>query len=157
MNKARLTLWGLVYFVCLRADNTERHNDFRQNLAWVNGVADVASLFPRTKEEIAQRLSVYTESAQKAIDAIISIPDDKRTFVNTAQALDSLMALSDLAIARDVFYLTGLANPDAQLRKASQGASVRINDFLVDHVTNNIQIYRAFKTYVDGNATQNPE
>lgn len=147
-----LSLMLALCVVCCALGTNTKEDACRRNLAVIAYADDVVSLFPQNKEEIARCVSAYQASAQQAIDALIAVPKDQRTFANTAAVLDNVMFLSDLAIAYNVFYLAGYVSDDEAVRKASNDAALKINDFLVDQVKNNRAIYRALKEYVDGNA-----
>jgi len=113
---------------------------------------DVVLLFPKTVSEIKDRTARFTIKAKKAIDTIIAIPNEKRTFSNTAQALDKVTLLSDLAITGRAVSILELVSPDASIRKTAHDEIVKMTAFSVDNVTNNRELYLAFKAYVDENS-----
>jgi thimet oligopeptidase len=120
----------------------------------ISSVEDVVALFPTTVAQINTRIDVALQAAQKELVALIAIPDNQRTFANTALALDRIVSLSDLAIASRAIGALEHVSPDQAVREAAHNAVMKVNDFLVEHISNNVALYKAFKAYVDGNAAQ---
>src|SRR5688500_15189096 len=93
---------------------------------------DIISLFKLTPEEIVANTPFYIEQAKKIIDGIIAIPDNERTYANTARPLDEVCALSNLAIAQRVYEALELLHPDTAIRTAAHDAYITIQSFWVD-------------------------
>ncbi len=118
----------------------------------IKSIKDVKNLFPKTPQEIEQDTAKYIQEAKGAIDAIIAIPKEKRTFANTAKALDDLESRSNASIKASFFYMVKYLYPQQEMRDAAQQAVQRIEDFFIDNVSNNKKLYEAFKAYAQGNA-----
>ena len=116
----------------------------------INSIADVVALFPKTQEEIMQRVERTKQQASTAIAAIIAIPAEKRTFKNTAQALDRASHLFSAEVSS--VNMLEHVSPDEKLRDASRAASLQLREFAIDLFGNNQELYQAFKTYAEGNA-----
>ncbi|HLJ31419.1 MAG TPA: M3 family metallopeptidase [Candidatus Babeliales bacterium] len=114
-------------------------------------VTDIISLFDLTPTDIPVKTKQYLEEAHNIIDAIIAIPDDQRTFANTAQPLDELLALSNLMIVQRIFEALELLSPDQAIRNSAHDAYISIQAFWVDHVTSNKALYNAFMAYESQN------
>ncbi len=116
----------------------------------VNSVAEVVGLFPKTTAEINERVERAQRQATAAIAAIVAIPAEKRTFQNTAMAFDRTghQFATELASINMLKHVS----PDAQLREASEAASLKLHEFSIDMFSNNREVYRAFKEYAEGNA-----
>jgi thimet oligopeptidase len=111
----------------------------------------VKALFPTTPAQIEQETAYYLAQAQEQLDAILAIPDEKRTFANTAQAIDELESLSNLAIKYNTIELVVYVYPDDTMRKVALESSQKIREFLIDMGANK-KLYQAFKAYAEGNA-----
>jgi len=109
--------------------------------------ADIISLFDLTVDDIRTNTPLYIEQAKNVIDAIIAIPDDQRTYANTAQALDEVSSLSSLAIAHRIYEALELLHPNKEIRDAAHDAYITTQAFWVDHVTSNKALYNAFMAY----------
>src|SRR6266404_4135164 len=109
--------------------------------------SDIVSLFSLTPDDIATNTPLYIEQAKNIIDAIIAIPDDQRTFENTAKAFDDVCALSNLAIAQNIYGDLEILSPDAAIRDAAHDAYIAIQAFWVDYVSSNKALYHAFMAY----------
>lgn len=115
---------------------------------------DVKKMFAITPADITHRMQEAIADAQERIDAIIAIPNEKRTYENTMQAFDDLCAYSPLAILNPTFELLSMVHPDATMRDALQEAERGIRSYLIDHVSNNKALYDAIKSYATTNASQ---
>ena len=109
-------------------------------------------LFPKTTAEIKEQTDRYLAEATQAIDRIIAIPTDKRTFNNTARALSDLCSRSNIAIKEGVFEIVEYLYPEKEMRDTAHEVIQKIQEFFVDNVGNNKKLYEAFKAYVEGNA-----
>jgi len=114
-------------------------------------ITDIISLFAINPDDIPVQIDQYREEAQHIIDTIIAVPDDQRTFANTAQPLDELLALSHLMIIQRICEALELLSPDANLRNAAHDGSITIQAFWVDHVMSNKALYNAFMAYESQN------
>lgn len=108
---------------------------------------DIISLFAINKDDITTKTPLYIDEAKKIIDEICAIPDDQRTYANTARPLDEVCSLSNLAIALRVYEALELLHPDDALRNAAHDAYITIQAFFVDHITSNKALYNAFTAY----------
>ncbi|HEB41451.1 MAG TPA: hypothetical protein ENI08_00335 [Candidatus Dependentiae bacterium] len=124
----------------------------KQLIDQVENVEGVVDLFAIPAAAIPQKTDDYLKEAQNQLDQIIAIPDDQRTFANTANALDRVVGLSNAAIAEHIYEGLELLSPDEAVRNAAHSAVIRLRDFWVDQIMNNKKLYQAFKAYVEGNA-----
>lgn len=118
----------------------------------ITSLSDVKQLFPKTPQEIEQQTEQYIAEAKQAVDRIIAIPEEQRTFENTAKALDALAARDNLAIKYGAISVIEYLHPDKAMRDASHTAQEKIQAFLVEKLSNNKALYEAFKAYAQGNA-----
>jgi len=118
----------------------------------VESPQDVRDLFPASAREINEMVDQYIKDAQIALDAIIAVPTDKRTYANTVKALDIVESLSDLAIFAAVTEILQYTSPDDSVRKSAQDALVKIQEFAVDAMANNVALYKAIKSYAENQA-----
>jgi thimet oligopeptidase len=129
-----------------------KQKEGKRDLYRVKNSFDVIALFPTNIREIETLTDKYIKTAKDAIQRIIDIPDDKRTFINTAKALDTLEGLSDLTLFAYITEAMELTNPDEAMRKAAHNALIKIQEFAVDYISNNVDLYKALKAYVQHNA-----
>lgn len=118
----------------------------------IKSIEDVKALFPQSPQEIAHDTDRYIAETKKAVDAIIAIPHNQRTFANTAKALDDILARSNLKTKINAFEMMTYLHPDQAMRDRGHDAVKKIKEFSIDNISNNKQLYEAFKAYVDGNA-----
>lgn len=123
-------------------------------LADVKTPHDAIALFPKSPAEIKSRLESSLAQAQKEIDAIIAIPDEQRTYANTAQAFDHISAFSNAVINASVFNSIDMTYAEKTMRDAAREGLLRINTFFIDNIGTNKKLYEAFRAYAHGNATQ---
>ena len=117
----------------------------------VESVQDIIRLFPRTVDEIKVRVKKIKESAAKQINQILEIPDSERTFENTARAFDRASAYNFYIPLNTISILFYVSTEDS-LRNAAKQAEIELSEFIVDMFSQNVELYRAFKAYVEGNA-----
>ncbi len=117
----------------------------------LNSAQAIIGLFPKTAQEIKDNTQRYLAQAQQQLQDIIAFEDSKRTFENTVQAIDFVGCLSNLAIHDNIVGLVKEVHPDAALREAAQQAVQEIQAFWIDNLSDNKQLYQAFKAYVEGN------
>ena len=120
-------------------------------LTQLKTVDDLIALFPKTAREIEEKTKRYIEQLRTAIDNIIAIPADERTYENTAQALDYL-SLSNLNSFGAVCAILKEVSPDEAIRKAAQKALQEISEAEIDLLSSNVELYKAFAAYAQGNA-----
>jgi len=109
---------------------------------------DIAKLFAVDTQAIQHNLKTYLNDAQRCFDAIIALSDNDRTFANTAQALDNVLSLSNLAISQHIFHALDMLSPDAQVRHAAHEAAIEIQKFWDENIKSNKKLYDAFMGYV---------
>ncbi|HBR70448.1 TPA: hypothetical protein DIC20_03980 [Candidatus Dependentiae bacterium] len=111
---------------------------------------DVINLFPKTAEEINQRVQNLKIEVKSAVQKIIAIPNDKRIFANTVQAMDDIGVLSSKTMSP--IGLLREVSPEEPVRNASYAAILEWQPFAQEEVSKNIKLFEAFKAYFDGNA-----
>lgn len=145
---------GLVIIVILVVGlcifkRTQSH--MHKSLIAVQSVEDVVQLFAHDAHSIERCTQEYIKDAQQQLDAIIAISDDKRTWHNTAYALDRLIGASDLTIFMNAVSFLEMVSTDEAIREAAHKAIIAIHQALVD-IHMNPQLYAGFKAYAQGNA-----
>ncbi|MCX5925703.1 MAG: M3 family metallopeptidase, partial [Candidatus Dependentiae bacterium] len=118
----------------------------------IKTVEDLVKLFPTSAAQIDAIIDFYIKNTQKEIQAIIDVPANKRTFANTAFALDRVSSFSDLPIAINAISMLENLSPDKDIRDAAHKAIMRVGNFYVDSFSSNKKLFEAFKAYVEGNA-----
>jgi len=115
---------------------------------------DAVELFPNTVSKIQKVVDHYMSVVQESLDTLIDIPDDQRSFEKTAQALDNITSISNLAIIGHTLGGLEFLSPRKEIRDAAHAAIIKTQAFWVDAITSNKKLYRAFKAYVQGNANK---
>ena len=118
----------------------------------IQSIDDVKRLFPKNVQDIKRQTGPYLDQIRKDIDRIIAIPDNERTFENTAKALDDIVARSNIVIKEGAFAVTEYLHPEKEMRDVAHDAVLKVSDFFVDNIGKNKKLYQAFKAYVEGNA-----
>ena len=123
-------------------------------LSKIKNKSDIGTLFPKTKDEIETLVKNYIAQAQAKVDTIISIDPDKRTFKNTAKALDEISSLDNISVLYSSISALEMLSPEKEIRDAAHKSLLEIQKFWVDQISNNVKLYKAFKAYAHGNAKQ---
>jgi len=117
----------------------------------ISDKSDVAALFPKSIDEINALVEKSMHDANEDIKAIISTPKEKRTFANTVKKLDKLFALSTIAITSHILNELEMLHPNEKMRNAAHAGIIKLQDFMVDNISNNKKIYKALKEYTTAN------
>jgi thimet oligopeptidase len=117
-------------------------------------VAEAVKLFDLSVEDIQKNTEKYVQELKKQVDAICSLESPQRTYENTFGALDSLMAVSDIAIFQNICSTLEMVSPDENIRHAGLAALQTMGAAFIDSISNNKRLYQACEGYVNGNMTQ---
>ncbi len=121
-------------------------------LAHVRNIDDLKALFAVTAADIPVLTERYIEQAKAEIQKIIAVPHAQRTFANTALAFDRLGIVSNFYLFSSVCSVLKEVSPDATVRTAARDAIMALESFLVDWIGGNVALYKALKSYAEGNA-----
>ncbi len=115
----------------------------------ISTLSDVVKLFPKSPNQIEDYANECMKIIEAEVKKIINIPDNKRTFENTALALDKIG--SYYTPVYSAIYALEVLSPDQNLREKAHETILKLSNFMVDHVSNNIELYKAFKAYAQKN------
>jgi thimet oligopeptidase len=111
--------------------------------------ADVTSLFPRSVDEIDAAFQRATSEAIAALEQILSLASEERTFENTVREFDRVAAR--FYIPWCAITTLQMVHPDGVLRAKAEKAKIAYKEFAIDQFETNRGIYRAFKEYLASN------
>lgn len=109
----------------------------------------LSKVLPHSAAELKDLHNKATYQAQITIAQIIAIPHDKRTYANTMQPFDELVAISNLALLRNITEALEHLSPDDVLREAARAVALEIKNFFAEQVMHNAELFKAFKAYAD--------
>ncbi len=103
--------------------------------------------------QIAERLQAAQAECDKALAALVAVPDAQRTFANTPEAMElALDSYGDtagrLSILKDI-------HPDEKVREASAQAEETAGKYMVQ-IASRRDLYRAIKGYLANAGTKEP-
>jgi Zn-dependent oligopeptidase len=124
----------------------------REPLCVVNTVADVYRLFSDDPHEIKRRFQYAEKILIDDIKVIVEIPVSERTYVNTVRAFDR--AAYRFSSVIDPLVALGYVHTVQEVRDICQQCYIQALDVAQDYIDKNVDVYRAFKDYVDGNYHQ---
>ncbi len=116
----------------------------------VDSVALACAVFPKTSQEIVERSDRAQKMALERIKTLIELSLEKYNQVTVLQSFDVLKAaigseLSVLGLVKSVY-------PEQELLDTAEKQFVLLNQFIIEHIDSNSQIYQVFKTYQMGAA-----
>ena len=120
-------------------------------LADIKNSHDAINLFPTSVKQIKEQTKQSLEQAQQELDIILAIANDERTYANTVAALDHLIAYSNAVINSGALSTLDMVHPDEKIRCAARDAVLATQNFFIDHVVLNKDLYNAIKAYTHGN------
>lgn len=118
----------------------------------VNCAADAIKLFPSSVAQIQAMTNESLKQVKKQLDEIIEVPNEKRTYANTVAALDNLGSLSNAVIVGGIISTLDLVHPDQAIRDAARDAVKQIQNFFIDNISSNRELYNGFKYYAKNSA-----
>lgn len=118
-----------------------------KSYATITSVQDLVNLFPQNSPDINERTQKSIDDTRAKLDALVSIPENERTYENTMRVFDLVCTLSDMSIMRNVLSALELVSPDKAIRDACHAAVEQMNNFSVDALENNEHLYKALKSY----------
>jgi len=121
-------------------------------LADIKNKQDIINLFPKSADEIENLVETYIAEAQEAIDKIIALPKEDRTYENTAKPLDELFSYNNLAILSSGLGALEMLSPEKEIRQMAHQQILKVHAFWIDKITKNVKLYKAFKAYAQDNA-----
>lgn len=140
---AALCVSGLIFCMV-----SERNSLFM--LSKIKNSQDVCFLFPKTIEAIQKQSENALSQAQKGIDRIVSLADNDRTYENTVLALDRITG--KLGTDFSALYSLCYVHPDPAMIAAANKAVVAMQEFMVDTLSHNVDLYNALQSYAQNNA-----
>lgn len=141
------SLFNLMTLMVLCSDPVALHN---QRISMnVDSVEKLASMYPKTVQEIQEWCDAGIKLAQQEMDELLSVSN--RTFDNTVRALD--ISKAKLTHLTAIFTLLSFLSPDQEIRDATRRAMTQIEEFSVDLYMNPI-LYQVLQTYYDERSAQ---
>lgn len=116
----------------------------------ITTVADLQRLFVNDTLKVQLLVDESKDWAQRRIQKLLNTPDAQRTFANTAQVLDDINWYVNSSVA--ILDFLKCASPDALVRSHAGDAFIELQEFIQEHISQNIDIFRAFIVYANGPA-----
>jgi len=108
-----------------------------------NEAIDFQDLSSTDIQEAAQSIM---NKANKILDEIVSLPDDRRTSDNTLRRFDDLH--NEIEKVHSSIFLMAYVHPDADIRAQSLESIKELSKF-ENRLNMNVELYRAIKAYAD--------
>lgn len=124
-----------------------------KELVFIKTPDDLARLFKLSAADIKNLVTQYTEQTEKELANIINVKLADRTFENTAQAMDRL-SIDNLSMLGRICGILNFVSPDKEIRDAAHEAILEIENFGIEHISNNKKLYQALRDYAEGNSMQ---
>lgn len=117
----------------------------------VKSASELVAMFPQTIAEIDRQKEYAIAQVERGIAAILAVPDEDRTFENTARAYDRVLA--NYSCTSGPIYALKMVSPDDELREHAQKVLEELGQFTVEAFYH-VDIYHALKAYHAGGATR---
>lgn len=113
---------------------------------------DLSILFAIEAGQLVERMKLYCTETKQALDELIAIPHNERTFANTVERFDRIAYFSNFSAFRNIVAILSMVHPDSAMRSAAQEADLFFGAFYIDNIGLNVALYQVCKAYHDGNA-----
>lgn len=124
-------------------------SDKKMNFYKIENLDDLHKLFPKNLKDIEEYSKICCKIIIDETKKIIEIEPDKRNFENSVKAIDNIVMYCQPIIA--AIGSLEFVNPDKELRQAAHEQMIKLSNFLIDHLSCDVQLYNALKQYVDLN------
>jgi thimet oligopeptidase len=143
-----VALCALTFFIKSERNVMMPRNE--QGHVHIKNLEDVYTVYPNTIADMQKRSTYVQEQSKRIIDTIVALPHEQQNKKNMIEALDDAYAYfgPDLGI----FELVMSAHPDKDMRDEAAKQELVIHGFLLEHLSNNLALYQAFKAYDEGNS-----
>ncbi len=144
----------LALTLILTSCKSEKHSmeQLRNKFGYITitSADDACLAYPKTPEEISKRALEAENRIKNIITSIIQVPHDLQNKTNMIYAFDALDgATFELGILEFVQHVY----PDDTMRIKATEASINLRNIYTDMVEMNVDLYKAFKAYNQGNAS----
>ncbi len=116
----------------------------------VKTTEDLKKFFPKTVGDVNLLSNNAIEELQQALNKLIAIPLEQKTFKNTIYAFDQ--AYLNFRQALQIINLVTMVYPDDIVRKAAQEQLVILNKHLIEQFSQNKNLYNSINDYYQHNA-----
>jgi len=111
----------------------------------IRTIDDVIQLFPKTVTDIQKKSQLAMDRALCDLNTMLQLTTQQRTFDNTIRAYDILNAR--LHQTGTIIHVLEMVSPDASLRSAAHEQIIKLQEFSVDNLAHNKDVYEAIKEY----------
>ena len=122
----------------------------QQGIRWrALGILLVLGLVPSwvfAQEAGESPVAEALKKADAAIEKIVAVPEDKRTFENTIGAVDAMIV--QLRLDTEFLQFLAYVHPDAAVRQKGSRAEEDVRNWIIN-LTKREDLYKAVKTYAD--------
>jgi thimet oligopeptidase len=116
----------------------------------IDSVPLACAVFPKTSQEIIERSEAVQRVARERIAAFVALSPDKYSQQTVLQAFDILKA--GVSTELGVLGLVKSVYPAQEILDVSEKQFVILNQFIIEYIESNAQIYEVFKVYHTGAA-----
>ncbi|KKP35872.1 MAG: Oligopeptidase A [candidate division TM6 bacterium GW2011_GWF2_32_72] len=145
----KLTMPVALLTTGLGLSNTLINNKEKEMITQIKNINDLENYFLKTTQEIKTAADQAKETALFELTRIYSIAPEQRTFENTMLAIDN--ASNKLGTIANAISTAQYVHPEKEMRQTAQEAIEDLQNFSIEHFSNNYKIYTATKEYVENN------
>ena len=116
----------------------------------VDSASLACAVFPKTSQEIIERSDRAQKMALECINTLIALSPEQYTQATVLRAFDVLKAA--IASELSVLGLVKSVYPEQEILDVAEKQFVLLNQFIIEHIDSNSQMYQVFKTYQMGAA-----
>lgn len=141
---------SLGFLLAHKAPLSKEAISMNQEYKIIQSVADACVVYPKTAQEIEERSKAVQTKALTRIDSFLEVKPESYSKETVLRAFDVLRAgvsaeLSILGLVKSVY-------PQTEMLEVAEKQFVVLNQFIIEHIDSNKQIYQVFKEYQEGAA-----
>lgn len=124
----------------------------RERMIYKTGsIEEVRQLFMVSCDDIQEAFEKFKRDAEHRIEQILLVAHEKRTYLNTIDPFDQLVSLSDFVLAKSIYGALEMVSPKKEIRDTAHNIQLKMQEFFIDAIALNKDLYMAIKEYVDTN------
>lgn len=112
----------------------------------ISSITDIHLLFDLSSNQINNMVQPLIDRIKSELKAIIEL-NEPRTWENTIVAYDRMMM--HLMIAGAALETLVYLSPHKEIREAAHNAVIKLQEFSIDNISQNVELYHAIKAYAE--------
>lgn len=140
-------LYIYLFFIIITLTSCLNFYKKTQEIPTISDINSAASLFPKSKQEIDNIVENTIQYTNLALEKILGIQKNERTFANTFGFFDTFSTIYEIKL--HILYALTLISPQDNIRQEANIAVNKLQKYALDNISYNKKLYHALLDYND--------